>query len=439
MINHRFCKAVIAATLLLSGGGLAAQEAAEYVPGAENLKAREEFQDNKFGIFLHWGLYSMPGQGEWYMNTGNIDRCEYEKLASAFYPSRFDAAEWVSAIKASGAKYICITSRHHDGFSMFDTEYSDYNIVDATPFGRDVLKELADECHRQGIKLHFYYSHLDWRRDDYPQGNTGRGTGRPEGHGDWPSYYRFMNNQLTELLTNYGEIGAIWFDGFWDQPIDFDWQSDEQYALIHRLQPACLVGNNHHRDPYPGEDIQIFERDKPGENTAGYSGQDISTLPLETCQTMNNTWGYNIKDQNYKSTEDLIHYLVETAGNNGNLLLNIGPQPNGELPATAVQRLKEMGDWLAVYGETIYGTRGGDIAPHPWGVSTRKGDRLFVHILDLADDGLYLPLKAKVKAAKVFADGTPVEYKQEKGGGVLLRLPKVPDETDYVIEITLKQ
>ena len=248
-----------------------------------------------------------------------------------------------------------------------------------------------------------------------------------------------MNNQLTELLTNYGEIGAIWFDGFWDQPIDFDWQSDEQYALIHRLQPACLVGNNHHRDPYPGEDIQIFERDKPGENTAGYSGQDISTLPLETCQTMNNTWGYNIKDQNYKSTEDLIHYLVETAGNNGNLLLNIGPQPNGELPATAVQRLKEMGDWLAVYGETIYGTRGGDIAPHPWGVSTRKGDRLFVHILDLADDGLYLPLKAKVKAAKVFADGTPVEYKQEKGGGVLLRLPKVPDETDYVIEITLKQ
>ena len=439
MINHRFCKAVIVAALLLSGGGLAAQEAAEYVPGAENLKAREEFQDNKFGIFLHWGLYSMPGQGEWYMNTGNIDRCEYEKLASAFYPSRFDAAEWVSAIKASGAKYICITSRHHDGFSMFDTEYSDYNIVDATPFGRDVLKELADECHRQGIKLHFYYSHLDWRRDDYPQGNTGRGTGRPEGHGDWPSYYRFMNNQLTELLTNYGEIGAIWFDGFWDQPIDFDWQSDEQYALIHRLQPACLVGNNHHRDPYPGEDIQIFERDKPGENTAGYSGQDISTLPLETCQTMNNTWGYNIKDQNYKSTEDLIHYLVETAGNNGNLLLNIGPQPNGELPATAVQRLKEMGDWLAVYGETIYGTRGGDIAPHPWGVSTRKGDRLFVHILDLADDGLYLPLKAKVKAAKVFADGTPVEYKQEKGGGVLLRLPKVPDETDYVIEITLKQ
>ena len=439
MINHRFCKAVIVAALLLSGGGLAAQDAAEYVPGAENLKAREEFQDNKFGIFLHWGLYSMPGQGEWYMNTGNIDRCEYEKLASAFYPSRFDAAEWVSAIKASGAKYICITSRHHDGFSMFDTEYSDYNIVDATPFGRDVLKELADECHRQGIKLHFYYSHLDWRRDDYPQGNTGRGTGRPEGHGDWPSYYRFMNNQLTELLTNYGEIGAIWFDGFWDQPIDFDWQSDEQYALIHRLQPACLVGNNHHRDPYPGEDIQIFERDKPGENTAGYSGQDISTLPLETCQTMNNTWGYNIKDQNYKSTEDLIHYLVETAGNNGNLLLNIGPQPNGELPATAVQRLKETGDWLAVYGETIYGTRGGDIAPHPWGVSTRKGDRLFVHILDLADDGLYLPLKAKVKAAKVFADGTPVEYKQEKGGGVLLRLPKVPDETDYVIEITLKQ
>ena len=322
---------------------------------------------------------------------------------------------------------------------MFDTKYSDFDIVDATPFGRDVIKELADECHKQGIKLHFYYSHLDWRRDDYPQGRTGTGTGRPEGHGDWKSYFEFMNNQLTELLTNYGEVGAIWFDGFWDQPADFNWQTDEQYALIHRLQPACLIGNNHHVTPNPGEDIQIFERDQPGENTAGLSGQAISALPLETCQTMNGMWGYKIQDQNYKSTKELIHYLVETAGKNANLLLNIGPQPNGELPAVAVQRLKEMGEWMKVYGETIYETRGGDIAPHPWGVSTRKGNRLFVHILDLADDGLYLPLKTKVTAAKVFVDGTPVEYKQEKNGGVLLKLPKVPDEVDYVIELTLKQ
>lgn len=445
MKNNSLFRIAVATALLCGTGGTTvalAQEAAgtaAYVPTEENLKAREEFQDNKFGIFLHWGLYSMLAQGEWYMTNRDIDWREYEKLASGFYPSRFNAAEWVSAIKASGAKYICFTSRHHEGFSMFDTKYSDFDIVDATPFGRDVIKELADECHKQGIKLHFYYSHLDWRRDDYPQGRTGTGTGRPEGHGDWKSYFEFMNNQLTELLTNYGEVGAIWFDGFWDQPADFNWQTDEQYALIHRLQPACLIGNNHHVTPNPGEDIQIFERDQPGENTAGLSGQAISALPLETCQTMNGMWGYKIQDQNYKSTKELIHYLVETAGKNANLLLNIGPQPNGELPAVAVQRLKEMGEWMKVYGETIYGTRGGDIAPHPWGVSTRKGNRLFVHILDLADDGLYLPLKTKVTAAKVFVDGTPVEYKQEKNGGVLLKLPKVPDEVDYVIELTLKQ
>ena len=185
---------------------------------------------------------------------------------------------------------------------------------------------MADECHKQDIKLHLYYSHIDWRREDYPAGgNTGKGTGRTNGHGDWPSYYRFMNNQLTELLTNYGPIGAIWFDGVWDRPSDFDWQLKEQYDLIHKLQPACLIGNNHHRDVYAGEDIQIFERDVPGENTAGYSTQAISALPLETCQTMNGMWGYKITDQNYKSTKALIHYLVRTAGRNANLLLNIGP------------------------------------------------------------------------------------------------------------------
>ena len=176
---------------------------------------------------------------------------------------------------------------------MFHTKYSDYNIVDATPFKRDIVKELADECHKQGVRLHFYYSHIDWYREDAPWGRTGRGTGRPNPKGDWKSYYTFMNNQLTELLTNYGPIGAIWFDGWWDQDAnpDFDWQLPEQYALIHGLQPACLVGNNHHQMPFPGEDIQIFERDLPGENSAGLSGQDVSRLPLETCETMNGMWG----------------------------------------------------------------------------------------------------------------------------------------------------
>lgn len=440
MKNKVIQKIGIATVFLFTAGNLCFTQHSgiNYIPAPENLKARQEFQDNKFGIFLHWGIYSMTAQGEWYMNTHNIDRQEYAKLASGFYPSRFDAAEWVSAIKASGARYICITSRHHDGFSMFHTQWSDFNIVDATPFKRDILKELADECRKQGIKLHFYYSHADWRREDYPEGRTGHGTGRPKGHGDWNSYYRFMNNQLTELLTNYGSVGAIWFDGVWDQPENFDWQLAEQYELIHRLQPGCLIGNNHHRTPYEGEDIQIFERDLPGENKAGYSaGQNVSLLPLETCETMNGMWGYKIEDQNYKSSEELIRYLVRAAGKNANLLMNIGPQPNGELPATAVKRLEEIGQWMDTYGETIYGTRGGDIPPHTWGVSTRKDNRLFIHILDLKDNGLYLPLKAKVKKAVRFTDRTPVSFRQDNDG-VLLKLPEVPNTIDYVIELTIK-
>ena len=429
---------LLAFTLLLGSFSLPLR-AQNYSPTEENLKSRQEFRDARFGIFLHWGLYAMLATGEWTMTNKDLNYKEYAKLAGGFYPSRFNAAEWVAAIKASGAKYICFTSRHHEGFSMFHTQYSDYNVVDATPFKRDILKELADECHKQGIRLHLYYSHLDWYREDYPWGRTGRGTGRPDPKGNWATYYQFMNNQLTELLTNYGEIGAIWFDGVWDQDQnpDFDWQLPGQYELIHKLQPACLVGNNHHQVPFAGEDIQIFERDLPGENKAGLSGQDISSLPLETCETMNGMWGYKITDQNYKSTKTLIHYLVKAAGKDANLLMNIGPQPDGCLPEVAVQRLKEVGQWMQTYGETIYGTRGGCIAPHDWGVTTQKGNRLFVHILNLQDKALFLPLEGQtVKRAFTFADKKPLKFKRVEGG-ITLQLGEVPTEVDKVVELQL--
>jgi len=258
---------------------------------------------------------------------------------------------------------------------------------------------------------------------------------------DWPSYYGFMNRQITELLTNYGEIGAIWFDGWWDHDQDtvpFDWQLEEQYALIHRLQPACLVGNNHHQTPIEGEDIQIFERDLPGENKAGLSGQDISRLPLETCQTMNGMWGYKIIDQNYKSAETLIRYLVSTSGKGANLLLNVGPQPNGELPAAALERLSAIGEWTSRYGETIYGTTAGDIAAQEWGVTTRKGDRLFVHIFDLDAKELHLPLQGKVKKAFVYDTKQPLKMKRTKEG-VTLFFDEVPTGTDYIVELNLRK
>ena len=410
-----------------------------YVPSESNLQARKEFSDSKFGVFIHWGIYSMFGQGEWYMTNAGINCHEYAKAASGFYPIRFDAKEWVSAIKEAGAKYICFTTRHHDGFSMFDTKYSDYNIVDATPFKRDVVKELAEECKKQGIKLHLYYSHLDWTREDYyPYGRTGRNTGRTK-HGNWNDYFNFMNNQLTELLTNYGPIGAIWFDGMWDQPDDFDWRLDEQYSLIHKLQPACMIGNNHHKKPIEGEDFQMFERDLPGENKAGLSSEsEIGQLPLETCQTMNGMWGYKIQDQNYKSVSELIRLLVKASGKGANLLMNVGPQPNGEIPAVALERLKGMGEWLSKYGETVYGTTRGDVMTADWGTTTRKGNTLYVHILtDNMPQFVTLPLKDKVVSAVNLNTGTKISYEKIKGG-IVLHTDNLEPEIDCIVKLKLK-
>lgn len=411
-----------------------------YKPDKENLAAREKFQDYKFGIFIHWGLYSMMADGEWIMHNRNLNHLEYRKLAAGFYPSRFNADEWVKAVKEAGAKYICFTTRHHEGFSMFNTQYSDYNIVKATPFKRDVLKELADACKKYNIDLHLYYSHLDWDRDDYyPLGLTGQGTGRTT-HGEWKTYYEFMNNQLRELLTKYGKIGAIWFDGWWDHDIhpNFDWELDNQYAMIHQLQPACLIGNNHHQKPFDGEDFQMFERDLPGQNTAGLSGQQISKLPLETCETMNGMWGYKMRDTSYKEVKELIHYLVKAAGNNANLLLNIGPQPNGEFPDKAMLRLKQIGEWTKKFGSTIYGTRGGFIAPRDWGVTTQRDNILFVHILNLKDKGLYLPLQGrKILKCQTFIEKKTINFSQDKDGAFLI-LPNVADDIDYVLELEIK-
>ena len=428
---------LIVATLLMNYVGMAQTS---YQPTVENLKAREQFQDQKFGVFLHWGLYSMMGVTEWIMTNRDIHYQEYPKLAKTFYPSEFDADAWISAIKVAGAKYITITTRHHDGFSLFKTATSSYNSVDGTPFKRDIIKELAEACKRHDIKLHLYYSHLDWGREDYPVGRTGRGTGRPKEKANWPSYFNFMNTQLTELLTNYGEVGAIWFDGWWDHDNDakpFDWQLEEQYGIIHKLQPQCLIGNNHHTTPFPGEDIQIFERDLPGENKAGLSGQDISRLPLESCQTINEHWGYSITDSNYKSGKELIQMLVRAAGKNANLLLNIGPEPGGALPSLALDRLKTIGEWLNKYGETIYGTRGGIVGPHDWGVSTQRGNKLYIHIMNSMDSSLFIPTgNHKVKSAVVYGTNKRVNF-TKTGKGITLNLDTVPTDIDYIVELSL--
>lgn len=418
---------------------LAVMAVAQSIPD-ETRRIREEFQDRKFGIFLHWGIYSMLGDGEWVMHNRHLDRDEYAKLAGGFYPSKFDAREWTQLFKEAGARYVTFTSRHHDGFSMWASKASPYNIVDATPFKRDVVGELAEACKEQGLKLHFYYSHMDWQRTDYPTGSC-KNCPHDEATTNWESYYAFMNRQLTELLTNYGPIGAIWFDGMWDHREEgFNWQLEEQYALIKRLQPTCLIGNNHHGSPIGLEDFQLFEQDLPGQNTAGFSGeQKVSLLPLETCMTMNNTWGYSITDNNYKDGDELIRRLVKAAGMNANFLLNIGPRPDGKLPDQAVERLKHIGKFMQANGETIYGTRGGIVLPQEWGVTTQKGKTLYIHILNKVDGGeLFLPLTGQtITKVTMHSDGTKLKFKRDKEG-IRISLPELPETVDCILTATLK-
>ena len=413
----------------------------QYVPSQDVKQSQKAFQNDRFGVFIHWGIYSMLGAGEWVMNRKNINYTEYPHLADGFYPSKFDADQWVKTFKDAGAKYITITSRHHDGFSMFKTAESKYNVVDGTPFHRDVLAEIAKACKKYGLALHVYYSLLDWSREDYPLGRTGLGVGRPRDKQNYQSYLSFMNRQLREILTNYGPVRCIWFDGWWDHdsdPTPFDWHFDQPYKLIHSLQPLCLVANNHHQVPFEGEDIQVFEQDLPGENSYGLSGQKISHLPLETCLTMNDSWGYDITDKDYKSADYLIQKLVTAAGKDANLLLNVGPRPDGELPVEAVERLHQIGQWLKVHGETIYGTRGGIVAPHDWGVTTQKGNKLFVHILKWGDRGLFLPLTArKIAAAKMYESGKAVKVTKAVSG-VFLEMPVAPSGVDTIVELDLK-
>ncbi|TDX01732.1 alpha-L-fucosidase [Dinghuibacter silviterrae] len=420
---------------------------AQYTPAPENLAARRWFDSARFGMFIHWGAFSVLGDGEWVMNNRNIKVQDYQRLQQIFNPTAFDAHAWVSIAKAAGMQYITLITRHHDGFSDWDTKASDWKITN-TPWGKDAVKMIADECHKQGIKLFVYYSLLDWTRSDYPYetGRTGKGTGRTA-KSDYAHYLQFMKDQLTELLTNYGEIAGVWFDGYWDQTAPegaadrtprIDWKLDEIYALIHKLQPQALIGNNHHLSPFPGEDFQMFEQDLPGENKSGLDFQPISRLPLESCVTMNDSWGFNITDEHYKSPKELITLLVRAAGYGANLLLNIGPLPNGVIQPEFQERLQGMGDWLKTYGGTIYGTRGGFLRPQDWGAVTQKGNHVFVHLLHVSGDTLSLPFPYKVRSAKAFASGAPVTY-SVKDGRLLLRTEALDLQAlDAVVDVEIR-
>ncbi|MBI4582800.1 MAG: alpha-L-fucosidase [Planctomycetes bacterium] len=408
--------------LLASTGSAPAEEQQSYDPGQAPQEAREWFRDAKFGLFIHWGVYSLLGQGEWVMNNNKIPIAEYEKLPPRFNPTEFDAAEWVSIARRAGQKYITITSKHHDGFCMWGTKQTSYNILDGTPYRKDVLKLLSEECRKQGIKLFFYHSHLDWHHPDYfPRGGTGKHAGRPES-GSWARYMDTLNAQIAELCSPPYEAAGIWFDGWWDRP-DADWQLSKTYHIIHSLQPSALIGNNHHVKPFPGEDFQMFEQDLPGKNTAGFNQAEVFPMPLETCRTINNSWGYNQGDRGFRPLSQQIRYLVEAVGLGANLLLNVGPMPNGKIQPEAVELLLGMGQWLEKNGGSIYGTRPGPWGPNRWGHAVHKGRRVYFHVLEWPAGGRLVLPRLEGAAGAALLHGPALSVKIE-GQSLAIQLPE---------------
>jgi len=398
------------------------------------------FQDAKFGMFIHWGLYSLLARGEWVMHNEKIPVSEYEPLVEQFNPVKFNADEWVSIAADAGQRYIVITSRHHDGFSMYDTALSDYKVT-RTPFQRDPILELADACAQRGdIKLGFYSSLVDWHHPAYRF--------RAESGLAWAEYLEFLHGQVRELCTQFGEIACIWLDGDWPNHLLNDdnayfaaggsFEYEKLYDMIHTLQPNAVIHNNRHVEPLPGEDVQGFEQDLPGQNTAGFNTTTIANLPMEVCMTINDSWGVSEQDENHKSAQQLIRTLVRSASMGANYLLNVGPTALGEILPVHAERLRAMGRWLSVYGDSIYGTRAGVIptATNGSSVSTMNGQTHYVHVSDYVSDAVTLR-DAPTNLTKAFSlkDGSPVKLTRRDENVVLTILPQQRDEVDTVIRL----
>ncbi|GIV77987.1 MAG: hypothetical protein KatS3mg050_2381 [Litorilinea sp.] len=391
------------------------------------------WRDAKFGMFIHWGLYAIPagewkgekipGIGEWIMYRARIPVREYEQLAREFNPVHFDAAAWVSLAKRAGQKYMVITAKHHDGFCLFKSAYTDYNIVDATPFGRDVLKELADECQKQDMKLGFYYSQTqDWHHPD----GDGNDWDYDESKKDFAGYIEhYVKPQVRELLTNYGPVCLIWFDT--PKGITAD-QSQALLELVHQLQPDCLVSGR------LGNGLGDYA--SAGDNRIPQQRVD---LDWETPATINDTWGYKKDDHNWKSTEELIHKLVDIVSKGGNYLLNVGPTAEGIIPQPSVERLEAMGAWLQINGESIYGTRPVQ-TPTPmqaasWCRLTAKPGKVYLHVFDWPAGGALPIAGLPVTGAHLLADPdrTPLLIRDAPDGITVQGPTAPPDPVDTVV------
>ncbi len=391
------------------------------------------WRDARFGMFIHWGLYSEAagewkgkrvtgGGAEWIQARGQIPAADYATLAAKFNPQKFDATEWVRMAKDAGMKYIVITAKHHDGFAMWRSKADPFNIYDATPFKRDPIKELADACRAAGIKLGFYYSqNLDWA-NPYARGN---GRDFKESGADFPRYLREKAfPQMTELLTEYGDVCEFWFD-FPSKPATQE-EGDAFRALVWKLQPNAVIND---RGGGKGGDYNTPEQSIPG---------DRASNDFESCMTMNETWGYRHYDDEWKSAAQLIRNLTNTAGKGGNFLLNVGPDAKGQFTPETVERLAAIGKWLRVNGESIYGTQAGPFSTMPWGRSTMKGKKVYLHIIDWPAGGLIeVPLLTKPESVRLLASGKELSWKSEDSVLRIQGPDTAPDASVTVIEMTL--
>ncbi|HVI46795.1 MAG TPA: alpha-L-fucosidase [Chitinophaga sp.] len=395
------------------------------------------FRDAKFGLFIHWGLYSKLGgrwkdssyygSGEWIMNRAKAPAAVYAEVARTFNPMGFNAAEWAAIAKEAGIRYMVVTAKHHEGFSMFDSKVTDFDIVDASPYKKDPMKELARACSQQGIHFGFYYSQfLDWHEPDGGGNDWDFNTKNK----DYQRYYRTKSvPQLKELLTNYGPLGLVWFDmpgGLTPA------QTKQMIDSLRLLQPGCLFSSR------VGHDLGDY-RD--------FGDSEVPPVPIpgawESIFTHNDSWGYIQHDLNFKSPREIIHLLSNVASKGGNFMLNVGPDGNGEWPSYSIQYLKAVGKWLKVYGESIYGTTYGLIPAQPWGVTTSKPGKLYLHVLQIpANRQLRVPgVSAKVSTVKMLGGNTSLTWKQSPEG-IIIQLPvTLPDtrNTVLVLEYSGKQ
>ena len=364
----------------------------------------------RFGLFLHWGLYSIlhgewggrADYAEWIRNNAHIPLREYDRLVARFNPTAFDADHWVAMAKQAGMRYVTITSKHHDGFCLFDNPLTTF-CVRSTPFRRDIMGELAEACRRAGLRICWYHSIMDWHHPDYLPRRDWEATSRPVGSARYERYLRYLHGSLERLLTRYGDIGVMWFDGQWESTWTHE-MGRALYAKCRQLQPNVIVNNRVEGwSPVPITDpLGDFRTPEQEVPATGWPGVD-----WESCITMNRNWGFNARDHDFKPAAQLIALLVETASKGGNLLLNVGPKPDGTFPDESVERLAAIGRWMAVNGEAIYGTTASPFAQAPFR-ATVNGNRLNLFVADWPpgpDSSLVLPgLTTAVRNAWLLAD-----------------------------------